>query len=51
MTLLLQPFLSMLQPRALELERVNEEESQGKGVRVNGEESPKHPTGDVCIIT
>jgi hypothetical protein len=51
MALLLQPFVSMLQPRAHELARVNEEESQGKSVRVNGEEPPKQPTRDVYIIT
>jgi hypothetical protein len=41
MALLLQPFVSILQPKSHELERVNEEESQGKSVRVNGEEPPK----------
>jgi hypothetical protein len=41
----------MLQLRAHELERVNEEKSQGKSVRVNGEEPPKQATGDVYIIT
>jgi hypothetical protein len=51
MTLLLHPFVSILQPRAHELERVSEEESQGKSVRVNQEEPPKKPTRDVYIIT
>jgi hypothetical protein len=43
MALLLHPFVSMLQPRAHELARVNEEESQGKSVRVNGEEQRTTP--------
>jgi hypothetical protein len=54
MALLLQPFIYMIQPREHELARVNEEESQGKGVRVNREEqrtTPKQPIRDVYIIT
>jgi hypothetical protein len=38
MSLIIHPFVSMLQPKAHELARVNEEESQGKSVRVNGKE-------------
>ena len=41
----------MLKPRAYELARVNEEESQGNSARVYGEEPPKQPTRDVYIIT
>jgi hypothetical protein len=43
MALLLQPFVSMLQLRAHELARVNEEEYKGKSVRVNGEEQGTTP--------